>query len=149
MGVAAAGLVVGLEFSAASVRTGGATTARDITPAKGAARVLPARMPAGDVQIGPVAYQARRVPEVHPAQGKTIRALPACVEGWRGLETGPVGRRVLVTCAGPELGATRVASDRGGVNIERRRAPRAVHGSLVWDYTELRDPGQARSTQKP
>ena len=97
-------------------------------------------MPAGDAQIGPISYHAGRAPDAHRAHGKTLAASAPCVEGWRGLDNGPVGRQVLVTCSGGAQSATRVASGRIEPKTEHLRAPGAVRDRLIRVYSVPLDP---------
>jgi len=80
------------------------------------------------------------VPDAHRAPGKTLAASAPCVEGWRGLENGPVGRQVLVTCSGATQSATRVASDRIEPKTEHLRAPATAHDRLIRVYSAPLDP---------
>jgi hypothetical protein len=136
LGAAAASLAVGL--SVPSTRAGGYLA--DIPASDfgtGAVWLRGTRVPQADVQLGPMSYHARSASDAHRAHAKIVVAPAACVEGWRGLENGPVGRRVLVTCPAATLGVTLVASDRIGskTNPEHLRAPAAVHGRLIQDYS--------------
>jgi hypothetical protein len=138
LGTAAASLAVGLSVSVPSTRASGYLLdipASDL--GSSGVWLRGTRVPPGNVEIGPMSYHSRSAPDAHRAHAKIVVAPAACAEGWRGLENGPVGRRVLVTCPAATQGVTRVASDRIGpkTNTEHLRAPAAVHGRLIQDYS--------------
>jgi hypothetical protein len=155
LGAAATSLAFGLSVSTPSARANALVTdipASDSTA--GAVWLRGTRVPPGDVEIGPLSYHERPARTAYRARARIVALPAACVEGWRGLENGPVGRRVLVTCPAATLGVTPVASDRIGpeTKTERLRAPAAAHGRLTQDYTVpagLPQMPHARPAQNP
>ena len=155
LGAAATSLAVGLSVSVPSTRTSGYLAdipANDL--ASSAVWLRGTRVPPGDVEIGPIAYHARPARTAHRARARIVAPPAACIEGWRALENGPVGRRVLVTCPAATLGVTPVASDRIGpeTKAERLRTPAAAHGRLIQDYSVpagLPQMPHARPAQNP
>ena len=155
LGAAATSLAVGLSVSVPSASTSGYVAdipASDL--AASAVWLRGTRVPPGEVQIGPLSYHARPARTVHRARARIVAPPADCVEGWRGLENGPVGRRVLVTCPAATLGVTPVASNRIGpeTKAERLRAPAAAHGRLIQDYSVpagLPQMPHARPAQNP
>jgi hypothetical protein len=155
LGAAATSLAVGLTVSVPSTRASGYLAdipASDLTSS--AVWLRGTTVPPGYVEIGPMSYHARPTPGAHRVRARIVAAPADCVEGWRGLENGPVGRRVLVTCPAATLGVTPVAADRIGpkTKTERLRAPAAVHGRLTQDYSVpagLPQMPHARPVQNP
>jgi hypothetical protein len=155
LGVAATALAASLSMAVPSARTSGyVADVPETNPVTSAVGLGGTSMPSGDVQIGAVSYQigtasdpAPRAPGARRAQGKITAA--TCVEGWRGLENGPVGRRVLVTCPGATQEVTGAGSVRVGPKTEHLRAPAAVHERLIRGYSVPLDVPQARPAQNP
>jgi hypothetical protein len=155
LGVAAAGLAASLSIAMPSARTSShRADVPETNLVTSAVRFGSTSLPSGDVQIGPISYQigdasyrARHAPDARRAQGKITA--PACVEGWRELENGPVGRRVLVTCPGATQGVAGAGSSRVEPKTEHLRAPAAVHGRLIRAYSVPLDLPQAGPVQNP
>lgn len=146
LGVAAAGLAASVPRARADGHVADVPEINSITKAVW----LPGtRVPTGDVQIGLVSYHAGRTPEAHRARGKIVVSSLRCVEGWRGLENGPVGRQVLVSCPGAMQGTTRVTSSRIEPKTEHLQAPASVHDRLIRAYSAPLDVPQARPARNP
>jgi hypothetical protein len=74
-------------------------------------------------------------PRVTHRLAPRIRIETPCEPGWHELESGPVGRRVLITCFGESGSPTLAAAPTPHTLQGRMRIPRSRHDRLPWHRT--------------